>query len=252
MSNIISSLTMRLDAEGLNYKKASDFQGVLFNHIDYEYGEYLHRQQLHPYSQYIYFEDDVPFWRINVTDTEAYENIIVPFLRDDVLSFVIKNGNINVNILDKELEKHNYSELLDGFYNNKADRRISLEFRTVTSFKQRGRYNITPDLRLIYQSLMMKYSAVGGNANMMDEDALDDLVMNSGITSYRLFSARFPMEGQNVPGFLGKLTVGFYGPDTMARYARMLFQFGEYSGIGIKCGMGMGAFRILREKKNVR
>ena len=35
----------------------------------------------------------------------------------------------------------------------------------------------------------------------------------------------------------------------MARYARLLFRFGEYAGVGIKTAMGMGALRIKEAKK---
>ena len=33
------------------------------------------------------------------------------------------------------------------------------------------------------------------------------------------------------------------GSETIARYIRLLFHFGEFSGVGIKTGMGMGAIR---------
>jgi CRISPR-associated endoribonuclease Cas6 len=36
----------------------------------------------------------------------------------------------------------------------------------------------------------------------------------------------------------------------MARYARLLFKFGQYSGIGIKTSMGMGAYRLIEKRRN--
>lgn len=249
MSNSLTSLTMRLEAEGLNYKKASDFQGVLFANISNEYADYLHQQQLHPYSQYIYFENDTPYWRINALNNEAYDKIIVPFMKDGFNSFIIYNGNIKVIIKEKVVKQKDSQSLLDDFYNVATNKTIGIEFRTLTAFKQRGRYNITPDLRLIYQSLMMKYSSIIGNDNMLDEEALDELVQNSQISSYNLFSSRFPMEGRNIPGFVGRLTIRYYGTDTMARYARMLFRYGEFSGVGIKTGMGMGAVKVIEREK---
>jgi CRISPR-associated endoribonuclease Cas6 len=35
----------------------------------------------------------------------------------------------------------------------------------------------------------------------------------------------------------------------MARYLRLLLSFGEFSGVGIKTAMGMGAMRIRRDKR---
>ena len=41
------------------------------------------------------------------------------------------------------------------------------------------------------------------------------------------------------------MSVRIHGTDTMSRYARLLFRFGEYSGVGIKSSIGMGAMRIV-------
>ena len=250
MNNNLASLTMRLEADGLNYKKASDFQGVMFAYISDEYGDFLHQQQLHPYSQYIFFENDTAYWRINTLNEDAYDNVIVPLSNKAFNTFNIHNGNIEVTIIEKQIQHIELQSLLDEFYDANINKIINIEFRTLTAFKQRGRYNITPDLRLIYQSLMMKYSSIAGNDNMIDEETLDELAYNSQIISYNLFSSKFPMEGRNIPGFVGKLSIRFYGTNTMASYVRMLFRYGEFSGIGIKTGMGMGAIRIIEKEKD--
>ena len=80
---------------------------------------------------------------------------------------------------------------------------------------------------------------------MMDEETLIQLEENSEIIRYRLKSIPFPMEGINVPGFTGSIRVKFSGTDTMMRYIRLLLRFGEYSGVGIKTAMGMGAIGLL-------
>ena len=247
--NILSKLTLTLEAQGLNYKKASDFQGVLFTQVDSEYVDYLHREQLHPYSQYIEFMNGTCCWHIHTLNSEAYNNVIKPLMKADFDHFRIKNGNIDVAIKNKTITTSSYSKLMKDFYDKPATRSINLEILTHTAFKQRGRYNVTPDLRLIYQSLMMKYSAVVGNELMTDEDTLEQLIQNSIVSKYRLKTGVFPVEGRTIPGFLGTLGINFYGTETMMRYIRMLFQFGEYSGIGIKTGIGMGAMKIIEEDK---
>lgn len=55
------------------------------------------------------------------------------------------------------------------------------------------------------------------------------------------------MEGIRVPAFLGSLTLRLTGTQTMANFANMLFEFGTYSGIGIKTGLGMGAYELVKE-----
>ena len=100
-----------------------------------------------------------------------------------------------------------------------------------------------PDVRYIFQSLMNKYSASSDELEMYDEETLEQLAGNSSIVRYRLQSVFFPLEGVKIPSFKGELTMRVGGSETMARYARLLAGFGEYSGIGIKTAMGMGGIR---------
>ncbi len=58
---------------------------------------------------------------------------------------------------------------------------------------------------------MMKYSAVSGNENMIDEETLEQLIQNSVVSKYRLKTGVFPVEGRTIPGFMGTLGIKFYG-----------------------------------------
>jgi CRISPR-associated endoribonuclease Cas6 len=92
---------------------------------------------------------------------------------------------------------------------------------------------------------MNKYSAASMDGmEMFDEDILEQLVLNSEITWYRIRSTGFPMEGVRIPSFMGTIRIRLHGTDTLARYARFLMRFGVYSGTGIKTAMGMGAIRL--------
>ena len=79
---------------------------------------------------------------------------------------------------------------------------------------------------------------------MCDEDTLRELTEGSRILRYNLRTVPFPMEKIHMIGFVGSIRLRLSGPGTMARFARMLFRFGEFSGVGIKTGMGMGAMRM--------
>jgi CRISPR-associated endoribonuclease Cas6 len=57
------------------------------------------------------------------------------------------------------------------------------------------------------------------------------------------------MEGVKIPSFVGKITFRMHGAQTMTNLAQMLFRFGEYSGIGIKTALGMGAVKMLSEEE---
>lgn len=55
-------LMMELDDMEISYKNSSNLQGVLFEHISEKYAEILHRQQRHPYSQYVLKTKDKVTW----------------------------------------------------------------------------------------------------------------------------------------------------------------------------------------------
>ena len=118
------------------------------------------------------------------------------------------------------------------------------EIGLVETRAQSGVYVNYPDIRLLLQSLMNKYSAASGNLEMFDEETLKQLTECVSVPAYQLRSARFPLEGVKIPSFLGRMTLQVRGSGTMARYIRLLARFGEYSGAGIKTGMGMGALRM--------
>lgn len=132
---------------------------------------------------------------------------------------------------------------MDEFYQKEYSRYMDLEFLTPTAFKSNGRYVIIPEIKYIFQSLMNKYSAASAEMDMYDEDTLEQLVQNSSIIQYKLRSVYFPMEGIKIPSFKGELGIKVNGTATMAKYARLLIRFGEYSGIGIKTAMGMGGIK---------
>lgn len=247
-----AELKMELDNETLDYKQSSNLQGVIMEHIEEEYAEILHQSNLKPYSQCVVKQDDKRIWYIRTVTQEAYKKMIIPL--SQLNEFEIKNGQIHVNIVRRNFETRAENELLKEFYEIPANRFLNLTFQTPTAFKSNGKYVFYPDIRMIYQSLMMKYTASSEGMDMIDEDTLEQLTQNSEIVRYHLHSMSFPLEGVNIPGFVGSIRLKIKGTDTMARYARMLMKYGQYSGVGIKTAMGMGAIRLMEqgEKKNDR
>ena len=109
-----------------------------------------------------------------------------------------------------------------------------------------------PDIRSIYASLMSKYDAVNQDESMKDEESLDLLASSTTVNRYELRSAGFSLEGIKIPSFIGKMTFRINGAQTLCNFADMLFRFGEYSGVGIKTSLGMGAVRLLHEDSGGR
>lgn len=237
-----AELRLELESNEINYRHSSNLQGVIMETIDSRYADELHGNQINPYSQCLLREKEITVWKICTMTDEAYEKIILPMSK--VSEFSIKKDSIKASIRKRQLQTLEEKELLETFYNQKSSRYLEVQFLTPTAFKQNGRYIFYPDLRLIYQSLMMKYSGISSDMDMIDEDTLDQLENNSEIVWYRLQSVKFPLEGINIPGFCGSIRIHIRGTETMARYARMLMQFGSYSGVGIKTAMGMGAIKL--------
>lgn len=242
---MLAELRMKLESDKpeLGYYQSSNMQGVLMERLENEYAERLHEQGLKPYSQYLWGGEEKE-WIVHTFTQDAYQNIMVPLLDGRFTEFVIEKKEIPVKIREKALKTANMQDLLGEFYSGKCNRYLNLEFLTPTSFKSDGRYVIMPDARYIYQSLMNKYSAASSEMDMYDEETLEQLVDSSRIVGYKLRSTFFPLEGVKIPSFKGEMSIKVGGTETMAKYARLLARFGEYSGVGIKTAMGMGGLKI--------
>lgn len=239
---MFAELRLVLECNSLNFRHSSNLQGFIMETIASEYCNILHQQKLNPYSQYLEEQKKNKIWHICTLTEEAYENIIVPMTR--INEFQLKHGTVSVKVLKKEIQTLPNEALLEEFYQTKGSRYLDLKFQSPTAFKSNGAYIFYPDLRLIYQSLMNKYSMTSAEMEMRDEETLEQLVDNSEIVRYYLRTVPFPLEGVNITGFQGEIRIRIKGTDTMARYARLLLRFGEYSGIGIKTGIGMGAIKL--------
>ena len=246
---MLAKLEMILEGEQIDYRNSSNLQGVLMERIDTEYAEILHEQRLNPYSQYLIKNENQYIWCIQTLNEEAYEQMIQKMISQDFSEFQIKNKKSAIRITEKKLNIQKKANLMEQFYEEPGKKYYNIEFMTPTSFKRNGQYQIFPDLSLIYRSLMKKYSASTEELDMYDEDTLEQLVENSEITRYKLQSIGFPMEGITIPAYKGNITVKMKGNDTISRYARLLFSFGEYSGVGIKSAIGMGAMKCFDRKK---
>lgn len=245
---MIGKLEMKLESSGkLSYQMGSLFHGALMEMLPKEYAADLHQSKLHPYSQYIFFREEEYYWVVCCLNEKAVKCIIRDVLQN-VDQFELKKENIKIRIVQKMYKEIRYSELTRHFYEDQGKGYLQVHFLTPTAFKQQGKYIFYPSIRCIYQSLMNKYDAAFREESMVDEEALEQLCEHSQIIRYDLKSVPFRVERVKIPGYVGKITLKFSGTQTMANFANLLFEFGEYSGIGIKASLGMGAIRITKER----
>lgn len=242
---MLAKLELKLKCkEKITYQMSSLFHGALMELLPAEYADYLHTSQLHPYTQHLEYREDAWYWIICGLNKEAVQIIL-----HDVLwklqQIQIKKHHLTIDIVQRKYEEKTYRELLEDFYEKESDRYLDIHFLSPTAFKQQGRYLFYPDLRCVFQSLMNKYDSAAREESVADADTLEQLCENAQIVRYDLKSVSFSLEGVRIPSFIGKITIKMRGTQTMANFAKMLFRFGEYSGIGIKTALGMGCIHIM-------
>ena len=245
---MIARLTMKLGCcleTSLSYQMSSLFHGFLLEQVDYEYGMYLHQSNLKPFSQYLLLHKDEAFWVINAFNQEAYEQIIVPMLQDELQEIYLKHRDINLPIIEKTYEMLDVDALMEQTVCSTCSRYLNIRFATPTAFKSDGEYVFYPTVRHIFNSLIQKFDAMNEQLEIYTPELLNDIEGNLKISRYNLRSTYFSLEGVKIPAFVGEITVKVRGPQPLVNIVHLLAQFGEYAGVGIKTAMGMGRIEIV-------
>lgn len=242
---MLAKLDLKLKStEKISYQMSSLFHGFLMERIPEEYAAYLHQSRLHPYTQHLEMREKEWHWIICGLNETAAQYIIKDAVLD-LNSLELRKKQLQIDIIGRDYSERKQKELSDFFYTTQSERYTELHFLTPTAFKRSGSYLFYPDIRCLYQSLMNKYDAVTADESMIDEEVLTHLCENTQIIRYDLKSVYFYLEKARIPAFIGKIMLKLSGTQTMANFARLLFEFGTYSGVGIKTALGMGAYRIL-------
>ncbi len=233
------------DESGYGSYMGSLMHGVLMEHISSEYADKMHISQIHPYSQYTYFENGRIVWCITALNDEAGRYITDVFMSADFSKVHIKKHDIVLEVDKKIYSTVSYSELFNKNYlSENTYRYVQIEFITPVSFKSNGNYIIFPEARMILNNLIRKYDSSSCETQIYDELLLEQIEKNTDIVEYSLRSVKFYMEGIKIPSFIGKITLKFSGASEFIRLMNMLTEYGEYSGTGIKTSIGMGAYKI--------
>lgn len=248
---MLAQLEITLDSDTkLSYQMGSLFHGALMEILPQEDVEILHQSKLHPYTQHLEFSSTESKWIITALNQEMIEKIFYAKLLH-LKELTLKKPGILVRFAEKHLKECSYKKLTASLYSEQAPNYIQLHFIVPTAFKSNGKVLFYPDIRAIYISLMNKYAAAVNGLEMRDEEMLEELCARSQIVRYDLKSAPFYLESVKINAFIGKIVIKLSGTQTMRNFANLLFQFGIYSGVGIKTSLGMGAYKII-EKGEVK
>lgn len=247
---MLARLDMRLGAEidEISYQMSSTFHGALMEMLKDDYAQQLHESKRHPYTQHIEKHGKEWHWIVTALNEDTAHHMLQEVLIP-ISSISVKKHQLIIQIVDKMYQEMTERELSHSFYQEQANRYITIRFVTPTAFKQNGVYINYPNIRMIYSNIMKAYDAVHTDEKIYDEDTLEQLVESTALSRYELRSTSFSLEGIRIPSFLGRITLKMNGTQTMANFAQMLFSFSSYSGIGIKTALGMGAIKINDERK---
>jgi len=247
---MLTKIQLELDRTDIHFQKASNLQGVLMKAAGSDFATEMHEEGQHSYSQFVSNKHGKTIWTVNALNTNTSEFLTDVLMSSEFDHFWLRygrKGTKEVHVLNKEIIELSDQELIDEFQQKKSKDSFRIAFLTPTAFKQQGKYVVIPDPRLIFQSLITKCNTVTdqGNAMEADQDLLDEIADMITITKYNLHTERYPFERTWAPGFVGTLDFRIQGEEMVKRYIRFLLRFGEYAGVGIKTGMGMGGFAIL-------
>lgn len=233
--------------EKINYNIGSSLHGLLMQMIDSEYAEYLHNNALKPFSQCInkIQQPNTYLWQISTINKNAFERLITPILNFNKNTLTLTKNNIELNVQKKTIHSTiTYEELANKCFEENNKNKIKLKFITPTTIKVNGDYQLFPDLKTFYPSLLNKWNTFCSEISLDDEETKQHLINYSKIVDYKLRSTRFYMEKVKINSFMGVVDIRFFGPQTLTNISNLLFKYSEYTGVGAKTALGMGGVRI--------
>lgn len=219
--------------------------GVLTELLDPDYIAILHSNSLSPISQYIQadFTDNTVVWTINLFNKNASDQIS-PIV-ENIDKFHINSCNCELTVSDLSMSVIQSDEALINRARMLSDiTKPNIEFITSTSFKSNGDYMLFPSVEHIVRNLVNRWNSYSASYTINDEDAILALIQSVKIAGYRLQSSYYQMKGIKIPGFKGEVRFSTKMSVPITELFKILLYFSEYSGIGIKTSLGMGAAKI--------
>lgn len=224
----------------------SILHGVLIEKLPSETAEFLHQSSAYsPLKQRITFQREAVDWEIVCLTVELGEQIEAIFQNRQTI--FLKRHDTVVPILAYKIEKYTIDQLIKSiFTKEQLPRIVTLKLSTPMSFKSNGQYDIFPDVKKFFRSIMRTFDAFFSEYQMYDQVTLTYLTEQVKIINYQLRSTKYHLEGVRIPSFSGQMTFRLNGSLAILQLAWFLLIFGELSGVGIKTSLGMGKYQIFK------
>lgn len=227
----------------INGAMGSVLHGALMEQLDKETAARWHSMSLRPYSQVLYWDkkQQSAIWRIGTLTEEAYTKIIGCL--QSLSRLTLKHEGYAVKIQQIRTQREtSFAELAANFIQaEQAPKGAEWRSLSVMSFKQNNRYVILPDARLMYQSLLNRWNMFSPDIKLEADDLAGKLAAHCLLKKYDLHSQIFSVEGTAIYGCYGIQQYRFFGYDMIKRLQGLLASFAEFSGVGVKTALGMGA-----------
>ena len=250
IDNTMQTLTITLNMPPkarLNQAAGSLLHGFIMEQINTDYADYLHSQQVRPYSQYIKADakHNVLHWYISALNTQAADEILQPLL-NMMPQVYLKRKKLELVISSRRLsEALSYKQLAQKYFLPQSSDKnlkqiVKFTFQTSTGFKSNGENIIFPDAYLIFTSLLRRFNAFSGIDSFAQRRTIGHLTEALRVADYDLHYSPFSVEGRKIPAFKGTYSLKINSGGIEQRIISMLSEYTNYSGIGIKTALGMG------------
>lgn len=222
----------------------SVFQGMLMERIGFKAAEKLHEEGMRPYSQSVYTDSKgAVTWRFGIL-SDNVGRMFAQALCGEPQKIYVRQYHYFITLGTPVIERRiSYEELMMHHMCTPVPKKCRIHFNTVTSFKQQGSYVIMPDSRLLYQNLLLRWNRF--SPEPLEENIADVLGYYNELSAYQIRSEAFGIEGQRIVGCTGSMTYTLRGSEMVRSTSALLLDFANFSGIGIKTALGMGAVKTV-------
>lgn len=232
--------------ERIHPSMGSVFHGALMERLPSELAGRLHQESLRPYSQCVFLDRDKgPIWRLGTMSDYVAQALLFGLEEGGAIALHQKGYDVHLGEICC-VQACSFDDLADiAFCAETVPHGAMFSFLSPTSFKRDGRYVLFPDVRLILQSLLMRWNALCPHIRLKEDNLVEKLTAQAAIVRYQLHSAVFSLERQRITGFQGNVTLRFGGTDAICRILTLLTIFAPFAGVGIKTALGMGAVQTV-------
>lgn len=234
--------------EKIKYSYGSLFHGLLMEYLDSDYVDFLHNQELNPYSQYVFLDKEKNnyVWQISTLTKASKINIIDKLTENLGNSIKLTHNNIELKIKSKKIVNiQTYKEFADKIF-LQEDRKniINIKLLTPTTYKSNGEYQMFPQVSALYYSAYNKWNMFSDEISLADEEVFRHIIDYSKIIKYNLKSYKYGLEKVALNSFIGDMTILLKGPKELALINNLLLEYAKYCGLGAKTSIGMGGVGI--------